>query len=223
MTVSDEILSREAQFIYERAYGFEPKDGNLRIWKGFIPVRTYSEEKTAEVEIVIPDHFPNVPPTVYINTPMEHPNVEDGVLSIRMLARWRPNYHIFQVIAEVKRLFQRVRAKMVTPLQTKWADPENEITPLIRQKNQLAQILEQKKKELQELSLKEADRLSTHALAQEKTKLLEDEILNVENQLFAIEQKFEDYEISGLEFAKKYHSLRKRLYLLEMQRSATST
>ncbi|MHA1116217.1 MAG: hypothetical protein K9W45_07335 [Candidatus Heimdallarchaeum aukensis] len=218
MTISDEILSREAQFIYERAYGFEPKDGNLRIWKGFVPVQTYNGTKNAEIEIVIPNDFPNVPPTIYVNTPMEHPNVEDGILSMRMLARWRPTYHIFQVIAEVKRLFQRVRAKMVSYAETTWEDPTSEIAMLNNQKSQLVRILEQKKRELAEIERKERSSVSENVIAQEKSKLLEDEILKVENELFALEQQFEDYEVSSLEFAKKYHSLKKRLYLLESQK-----
>ncbi len=215
MTVSDEILSQEAQFIYERAYGFEPKQGNLKIWKGFVPIKTEKGESSAEIEIVIPDDFPQVPPTIYVNNPIDHPNVEDGILSMRMLTRWRSSYHIFQVIAEIKRLFQRVRARSVSHAQTSWIDPETALDPLIKQRDQLAAILTQKKKELEELKNQRASRVSAINLEQEKDKLLKDEILSVENQLFAIEQQFDDYEVSGIEFAKKYHSLRKRLYLLE--------
>ena len=218
MSVTDEILSREAQFIYERAYGFEAKEGNLRRWKGYAPVRLREGGETAaEIEIVIPDHFPEVPPTVYVHTPMSHPNIEDGLLAMRMLARWRSTYHIFQVIVEIKRLFQKVPAKMIETPQTQWVDPQTQLAPLLNQKNQLATILKQKKTELNELSARRPSSVSSHVIMEEKSKYLEEEILNVENELFGIESQFDDYDISALEFTKKYHALKKRLYLLESQ------
>ena len=76
-------------------------------------------------------------------------------------------------------------------------------------------ILSRKKKELVDIKAKKAGEITNRALLQEKRKLNDDEVFNVETELFAVEQQFEDYEISSHEFAKKYYNLKKRLYLLQ--------
>ena len=114
------------------------------------------------------------------------------------------------------RLFSKVPARIIKT-EAKDVDPQMQLNPLISQKEQLDVILKQKNKELEEIKAKKTTQISTRSLQKEKLKHLEDEILNVESQIFAIEQQFEDYDISSLEFAKKFYSLKKRLYLLETQ------
>ena len=112
------------------------------------------------------------------------------------------------------RLFSKVPAR-TTAEQPQRIDPQTHLDPIKAQEEQLSLILEQKKKDLADIKIKRFADISGRALQQEKKIHLEDEILTVENELFAVEQQFEDYEIPSHEFAKKYFNLKKRLYLLE--------
>jgi ubiquitin-protein ligase len=215
MPIPDSILAKEYSLVMERAYAFEPIEGNLTKWRGFVSAISDEGELPVEVEIGLPNAFPDAPPEIEILTPITHPNINnDGFLEMRVLARWRPSYHLFQVIVEVIRLFSKVPARKVKT-GIKWKAPKNQLDPLIAQKEQLSIILQNKKKELADIQSKNSSQITTRVLNQEKKKHFEDEILNVENELFAIESQFEDYEISSLEFSKKYFMLKKRLYLLE--------
>ena len=215
MTVLDDILAKEYSLVMERAYAFEPIDGDLTRWRGVVPAITDEEEIFIEVMIVLPNDFPSNPPIVRVLSPVTHPNLtQDKVLEMRMLARWRSSYHLFQVIVEMIRLFSKVPARTVDE-QPQRLDPETHLNPIKAQEEQLSLILEQKKKTLADIRSKRSTHMSRRALQQEKKIHLEDEILTVENELFAIEQQFEDYEIPSHEFAKKYFNLKKRLYLLE--------
>ncbi|MHA1224162.1 MAG: ubiquitin-conjugating enzyme E2 [Candidatus Heimdallarchaeaceae archaeon] len=217
MPIPDSILAREYSLVMERAYAFEPKGGDLTHWRGFVTGISDEGEVPIEVEIFLPDNFPSVPPIVKVLTAITHPNVtHEGLLEMRMLARWRSSYHLFQVIVEIMRLFAKVPVRKVKTTK-KQVDLQTQINPLIAQKQELYSILVRKKQELEEIKRKKETKISSKTLEQEKKKLLEDEILKVESELFAIEQQFEDYEISSLEFAKKYFSLKKRLFLLESQ------
>ena len=215
MPIPDSVLAKEYSLVMERAYAFEPKEGDLTTWKGFVPVITNEGEIFVDVEIKLPENYPESPPVVQILSPITHPNMtSEGVLEMRMLARWRDSYRLFQVIVELLRLFSKVPARCVEEkLQT--VDSQEQLNPIITQKEQLAVILEDKKRILNEIKNKKSQHLTNRALEQEKQIHLDDEILNVESELFAIEQQFEDYDISSLEFAKRFYNLKKRLYLLE--------
>jgi ubiquitin-protein ligase len=217
MTVPDSVLAKEYSLVMERAYAFEPINGDLTKWRGFIPAISDEGEILVEVEIYLTDAFPETPPQVKIITPITHPNLtHDNYLEMRMLARWRSSYHLFQVIVETIRLFSKVPARLIKA-EAEAIDPQNQLTPLTNQKDQLSIILEEKKRELNEISTKKPGQVSSKTLQKEKQKHIEDEVLNVENELFAVEQQFEDYEISSIEFAKKFYILKKRLFLLEAQ------
>lgn len=103
------ILAREAQLIYRRAREFEPVGGSLTKWRGSIPGRLPSQNVNFEVEILIPPDFPRSPPQVIMVTPTDHPQVDPktGIISLRILSSWRPDYHLYQVINSVKGLFAR--------------------------------------------------------------------------------------------------------------------
>lgn len=215
MPVPDDILAKEYGLVMERAYAFEPIEGDLTRWRGVVPAITADEDIFIEVLIVLPNDFPSTPPIVRVLSPITHPNLtQDKVLEMRMLARWRPSYHLFQVIVEMMRLFSKVPARTIAE-QPQRIDPQTHLDPIKAQEEQLSLILEQKKKDLADIKIKRFADISGRALQQEKKIHLEDEILTVENELFAVEQQFEDYEIPSHEFAKKYFNLKKRLYLLE--------
>ena len=217
MAIPDSVLAKEYSLVMERAYAFEPIAGDLTKWRGFVPAISDEGEILVEVEIYLVDSFPESPPQVKILTPITHPNLtHDNFLEMRMLARWRSSYHLFQVIVETIRLFSKVPARLIKD-EAEAIDPQHQLTPLTKQKEQLSIILEEKKKELNEIVAKKPSQISSKTLQQEKQKHIEDEILNVESEIFAIEQQFEDYEISSIEFAKKFYILKKRLFLLEAQ------
>ena len=61
---SDEILSQEAQMMFERAPGaFNIMGGDLSKWNGTIPLRTIPPS-VAEIQIILPNNFPKSPPKV---------------------------------------------------------------------------------------------------------------------------------------------------------------
>jgi len=217
MTVPDSVLAKEYSLVMERAYAFEPINGDLTKWKGFVPAISDEGEILVEVEIYLTDTFPESPPEVKIITPITHPNLtHDNYLEMRTLARWRSSYHLFQVIVETIRLFSKVPARIIKA-EAEAIDPQEQLTSLTKQKEQLSIILEEKKRQLNEISMKKPSQVSNQTLQQEKQKHIEDETLKVESEIFAIEQQFEDYEISSIEFAKKFYILKKRLFLLEAQ------
>ena len=215
MPIPDDILAKEYSLVMERAYAFEPTEGDLTRWKGFVPVITDDGEILIEVIIILPDDYPSSPPVVRVISPITHPNLTtDKILEMRMLARWRSSYHLFQVIVEMIRLFSKVPARYVDD-KPEEIDPVAQLNPIKAQEEQLSLILQEKKNALTEIRNKRSSTISNRTLQQEKKIHLEDEILNVENELFSVEQQFEDYEIPSHEFAKKYFNLKKRLYLLE--------
>ena len=112
----DQILANEMQLIYNNVEGFEPVGGNLRKWKG--PVGIIQGTKiTVYATIYISPEFPRIPPQVEITPKVNHPNVDDNdFLSLQILAQWKPRYHIYQVINDIRRLFANVPAR---PLRTK--------------------------------------------------------------------------------------------------------
>jgi len=110
------MLATEMQLIYDNIQGFNPVRGDLRKWKG--PVgKIQGTNITIYATITIPPHFPRIPPQVEITPKVNHPNVDDNdFLSLQILAQWKPRYHVYQVIIDIRNLFARVPAR---PLKTK--------------------------------------------------------------------------------------------------------
>jgi hypothetical protein len=69
-----------------------------------------------EVEVIISQGFPRVPPQVRMLTPVDHPYVDEatGVMRLSILSSWRPEYHIYQVINTVKGMFAQIAPKPST-------------------------------------------------------------------------------------------------------------
>jgi ubiquitin-protein ligase len=112
----DSTLAREAQLLYNRAPEFKPAYGDLRTWRGAIPGRGPYRSMKFEVEIIVPEGFPRVPPQVRMITPIEHPYVDEttGTLKLSILSSWRPEYHLYQVINTVKGMFAQISPKPST-------------------------------------------------------------------------------------------------------------
>jgi ubiquitin-protein ligase len=112
----DSTLAREAQLLYNRAPEFKPAYGDLRTWRGAIPGRGPYRSMKFEVEIIVPEGFPRVPPQVRMITPIEHPYVDEttGVLKLSILSSWKPEYHLYQVINTVKGMFAQISPKPST-------------------------------------------------------------------------------------------------------------
>jgi ubiquitin-protein ligase len=112
----DSTLAREAQLLYNRAPEFKPAYGDLRTWRGAIPGRGPYRSMKFEVEIIVPEGFPRVPPQVRMITPIEHPYVDEttGMLKLSILSSWRPEYHLYQVINTVKGMFAQISPKPST-------------------------------------------------------------------------------------------------------------
>jgi ubiquitin-protein ligase len=127
-------LAREAQLLYSRAPEFKPADGDLRRWRGAIPGRGPYRNLSFEVEIVVPNGFPRIPPLVRVVTPIEHPYLDEatGTLRLNILSSWRPEYHLYQVINTVKGMFAQISPKPASrPLAT--SIPPQPQTPLSSQ------------------------------------------------------------------------------------------
>ncbi|WXG42790.1 MAG: ubiquitin-conjugating enzyme E2 [Promethearchaeati archaeon SRVP18_Atabeyarchaeia-1] len=112
--MSDDLtLAREAQLLYSRAPEFKPTGGDLRRWRGSIPGRGPYRNLSFEVEIVVPNGFPSIPPLVRMVTPIEHPYLDQatGTLRLTIISNWRPEYHLYQVINTVKGMFAQIPPK----------------------------------------------------------------------------------------------------------------
>jgi ubiquitin-protein ligase len=109
----DMTLAREAQLLFSRAPEFKPTGGDLRRWRGSIPGRGPYRNLSFEVEIVVPNGFPQVPPLVRMVTPIEHPYLDQstGTLRLTILSNWKPEYHLYQVINTVKGMFAQIPPK----------------------------------------------------------------------------------------------------------------
>jgi hypothetical protein len=66
-----------------------------------------------EVEIVVSNGFPRIPPLVKMVTPIEHPYLDQatGTLRLTILSNWKPEYHLYQVINTVKGMFAQIPPK----------------------------------------------------------------------------------------------------------------
>lgn len=229
----DYILAREAQLMFKRAPGFEPVDGNLKRWKGKV---RGGDNNWIEVEITIPDSFPNDPPIVKVLTPVEHSYVDSssGRVNLRILSEWRPEYHVYQVVNSLKGLFVRMPPKIVTTAPP--VKPPSEDVELLRQRvvhledqvRQLQRMLHEKDEEIARLKglltvhkvpeKPEKEEITTIILPEdekERKRLeLESEKIAVEDLIRSLDEKFESGDIQPSDYYKLYKRYRKELYLI---------
>ncbi len=205
--IPDLILSREAQLIYLKSPGFEPHQGLLTTWKGMIP----TVNGPIEVMIYLLEGFPAVPPKVKILTEVEHPNVmKNNELRLQILDRWRPNYHVYQVINDMTRLFNRVPPKIKSKIKIKESHIQETVTPqIITLKQMYDELVNEEKRLRQQVSSKGMPTPET------KKELVENYLLKLDEDLYDLECQFNDGEIDSITYCKRYLSLKTKLLLLE--------
>jgi len=230
----DQILAREAQLMINRAPGFEPVHGDLRRWRG--KVKT-GRNQWVEVEIIVPDGYPHVPPEVKVLTPIKHPYVDSqGKLHLPILESWRPHYHLHHVVNTIKGLFVRYPPEEVTPPKPPLhKEPSKDIATLQKK----IQILEEQIKALQrELHEKDVEivrlknmihyNIPDRTMATSSRDILDEalpedpeerlrielecELQAIEDMLHILEEKFEAGEIPPEDYHKLYTNYLKRMY-----------
>ncbi len=196
----DAILSKEAFLIYRYNSGFSPKNGNLYQWVGRV---SDAFGQPVEVMVEIPDNFPFNPPSIKIlngNHPATDP---EGYLHTRKMRRWKPEYHVFQIIKEAENLIKGGKLTPSTTSAPVKVGINLQKAALEQQKQQLETLIEQKKAELAQV---------VHQPVTDSTRqqLVEETLLGIETELDILEDKFDAVEISETEFAKRFFTLRKK-------------
>ena len=199
----DAILSKETFLLYQNAYGFEPIQGNLTKWRGVVKDRN---GQTAEMRINIPDRFPFDPPEFLLPEGTQHPVTDpSGKILTRSIHRWKSSTHVYQVLREAR------QAIASSPFSQSISVNKNDHNDtLSRQIDNLRQLLAIKNKELNEL--KNASIISSEISVEQ---VAEESLMNIESDLYALEDSFDRLEIDDTEFAKNFVSLRKRYYNIQ--------
>lgn len=206
--VSDEILSRQASLIYQNTFGFEPVEGDMRNWHGLVNDK---KGNTIGITITIPENYPSVAPDVFVQRGVIHPNITDGKFLTRSIARWRSSYHVHQIIKEVRQVISSsvVRTSAASPLQVQQQQVD---TTLSNQLVMLKQQLEMKKHEFTNVN---SETLNQSDMSNTLTQLTEDKLIDIQNELFAMEDAYDHADMNGIEFSKQFLKLQKRYYMIE--------
>ena len=216
--VSDEILSREAFFIYNYTAGFIPYQNRLDHWIG-----TFRDANGTphQIEVIMPPDFPNQPPIVKI----DNIRIEQIQLpfKLRSLERWNFNSHLFHVMVElserIKEYTLNIQNIDLASLSHSQQIQLNEKSVLRQQIMELEQKIAQKKKELQNIRSQKTINSNQSDIEQ----MIEDGINQLEAELFMIEKQFEKAELETEEFVKKYNDTAKRLETLKIQKEKIKT
>ncbi len=203
----DAILAREAHLIYQNAFGFEPKEGNMTNWKGIV---RDSEGSEVELTMELPDNFPNVPPKFRLPLDYNHPIVgPDNNINTRSISRWRKDYHAYQVIREVRQAIASAKFDGIS----KHVPIASSDDVLRRQLDYLKQELINKEQEFERIKAAPPSiaQGTQQALAAEVN---EDALVNIQNDLWSLEDEYDHLEIDGKTFTSKYLKLQKRYYMI---------
>ncbi|MFQ6125007.1 MAG: ubiquitin-conjugating enzyme E2 [Candidatus Heimdallarchaeota archaeon] len=111
----DFILAREAQLMYQRAPNFRPVGRVVTRWRGVVPIRG-GQSSTVVIDLILPPNFPRDPPICKMISNVTHPAVDpQGNIRLDILAKWKPNYHLYQVVNQLRILLtQRPPVMSVT-------------------------------------------------------------------------------------------------------------
>ncbi len=210
--LSDEILSKEAFFIYNYTAGFIPYQNRLDHWVG-----TFRDASgiAHTVEVIMAPDFPNSPPIVKI----DGISIEDIDLPFRLrtLERWNIHSHLFHVMVEITEQFKKfvintnnVRQKVIQPVYI------DEKTVLEQQVQELQTRIAQKRHELEQIRSNSAAIASKDDIRQ----MIEEGINQLEAEVFMLEKQFERAEMETEEFVRKYIDTLKRLETLKLQKQA---
>ena len=204
--LDDAILSREAALIFQYSLGFEPDGAKLTQWKGYA---TDSQGSIKELTIIIPNKFPELPPQAYLPDNTQHPSVsEKGQVMTKSIIRWRSSMHVYQVIKEAQSVIRTgsFRNGHAT------VSSDNHSDALKRQIGTLKSQLGSKKEELQQLKNQPLNIPNTE---QTQKEVAEESVLNIENDLFELEESFDSLAIDSIVFAKKFIKLQKRYHMFK--------
>lgn len=240
------------QLIYDNVTNFEPVNNNLSRWKGRVGTIA-GTSIPVHAEIIIPPAFPNMPPKVLITPKLNHPNVsDDGELALKILAEWQPTYHVYQVILEIRKLFNKVPPKpyktkrrrasttpteqrmpqrhpiVVQPIQPRRFTYEQSMDQSQVERRTLQEEIAEYQKQIEQLN-NEIDKERASLLQQRGISVAEsgkemtisvDEALNAE--IYAIDQllellsdKFEDGDVSAVDYFKLFRKYSKNKYSSE--------
>ncbi len=249
ISTDDFLLANETQLIYENSSGFEPVRGNLKHWKGHCGI-IEGTEIPIFANIYIQDGFPDIPPIVDITPKINHPNVEDdGSLSLRILSQWNSTYHIFQVVNDIKDLFNKVPGKPLKTKKVKRAERigvlprlEIPIKPLpqalavgeasetqldidkrsidgsiIEYQAEIEKITKEIEDEREALLKEGGVSIETgkNEISISREEDLEADVRAIQDTLEVIEEKFEDGDMTNVDFLKLYRRYSKKGYKAE--------
>ena len=220
--IPDIILAREANWMYEKGRGFEPIKGDMTRWRGLIPGRGEFSNRFFTVELEMLDGFPATPPLVKMISEVEHPRVTPGkIIDLWIVKKWNPEYHLFQVANSIKGLFAREPLRPARHLlekgvkQSARSQPANAIAVLNRQKAQLEDVLRSKEDEITRIRAGLSGKRNIDAYS-EQEKYLEKRKLELEEELFDVEEKFHWADLGPVAFAKEYLRVRKQLQIIAL-------
>jgi len=147
----DFILAREAQLMYQRAPDFRPVGGVVTRWRGVLAIRG-RQSSTVVIDLILPPNFPRAAPVAKMVSQVKHPAVDPhGNIRLEILKRWKPNYHLYQVVNQLRSLLTQ------TPPIMPVSKPQVEKRPTSRPSSSAASIpaeippqIEEQLKDLQE-------------------------------------------------------------------------
>lgn len=218
--IPDIVLAREAKWMYEKGRGFEPIKGDMTRWRGLIPGRGEFSKRFFTVEIEMLGGFPATPPLVKMISEVDHARVTKGkIIDLWIVKKWSPEYHLFQVANSIKGLFAREPLRPAAHLLKKGAKPavapDTAFDIYQRQKAQLESVLQQKEDEIARLRSSLSGK-STIDRGSQREKYLERRQLELEEELYDVEEKFHWLDITAVPFAKEYLRVRTQLQLVAL-------
>ena len=237
MINADFILAREAQLMYQRAKEFNPVNGNLRHWKGYLPGRVAYAGMKFEIDVYVPYEFPRKPPEVWIRN-VKHPNVDaQGKLRMKILeSGWRGDFHIYHVVNSFKGLFARASLAPAGAVSPPPATKLGEETVKFKRQSDILEgevgrlqgLIMNKDEELVRLKARmtvhnvpETGEVRKEEVVQPTAKAetlqmdLESEKIALVDLIENLEEKFREGEIAAVEYTKLYKKYSKELYLID--------
>ena len=135
------------------------------------------------------------------------------------MKKWSPDYHLFQIANSIKGLFAREPLRPAAHLLKEGVKPavvpDTAFAIYQRQRAQLQDVLQQKEDEIARLKASLSGKTKVDRGSQ-REKYLERRQLELEEELFDIEEKFHWADISAVPFAKEYFRVRTQLQLIAL-------
>ncbi|NHJ83910.1 MAG: hypothetical protein FK734_00525 [Asgard group archaeon] len=240
--INDMALARETQLMFTYTQGFSLAGNELNRWRGDIIVNTADGERKIPVEVFVPLKYPEYPPRVIVlEKNIQHPNIEkDGNVLLRITHEWKPDVHVYQIIHECQKLFDKVPPKFADmpqkttkatiqaidtlPTKNKEVDDVNKTITTLQDKIQhkdeeLRKLRSELMKSSNETITKvdNLDMLLPTDKSESEVLVLKAQSVAIADLLSTLDEKFKDGEISPVDFSKLYRKYTKELYLIHKQ------